>query len=67
MDRKNRIDMKFKYCLKMRLDLKIQDKSLKETKRVSSSATHQGKFNFTKIKLFHNFSKNIAHIFESLS
>ena len=51
----------------MRLNLKLQDKSLKETKRVSSLVNQQGKFHFTKNKLFHNFSKDIAYIFESLS
>ena len=56
----------FKYYLKMRLDLKKQDKSLKEMKRVSSLVNRQGKFHFTKNELFHNFCKDIAHIFESL-
>ena len=40
----------------MRLDRKIQDKSLKEMKR-------QGKSHFTKNGLFHNFCKDITHIF----
>ena len=31
---KNRESMKFKYCLKMRLHLKIQDNLLKEMRRV---------------------------------
>ena len=51
----------------MRLDLKIQDKPLKEMKRVSSLANRQGRFHFTKIELFHNFCEDITHIFESLS
>ena len=37
----------------MGLDIKIPDKSLKETKHVSST----GKFHFTKNWLFHNFCK----------
>ena len=45
----------------MRLDLKIQDKYLKELKRVSSY------LHFTKNGLFHNFCKDVAHIFEGLS
>ena len=49
----------------MRLDPKIQDKSLKEMKRVSSLINRQGKF--TKNELFHNFCKDIVHIFESPS
>ena len=49
----------------MCLDLKMQDKSLKEMKRVSSLVNRQGKFHFTKNELFHNFCKDIAHIFES--
>ena len=49
----------------MRLDLKIQDKSLKEMKRVSSLVNRQGKFHFTKNEIFRNFCKDIAHIFES--
>ena len=49
----------------MRLDPKIQDKSLKEMKRVSSLTNRQGKF--TKNELFHNFFKDIVHIFESPS
>ena len=40
----------------MRLDLKIQDKSLIEMKQ-------QGIFNFTKNGIFHNFCKDITHIF----
>ena len=51
----------------MCLDLKMQDKSLKEMKRVSSLVNRQGKFHFTKNELFHNFCKGIAPIFESLS
>ena len=51
----------------MRLDLKIEDKSLKEMKRVSSLVNRQGKIHFTKNGLFHNFCKDIANIFESLS
>ena len=51
----------------MRLDSKIRGKSLKEMKRVSSLVNQQGKFHFTKNELFHNFCKDIAHIFESLS
>ena len=51
----------------MRLDLKIQDKYLKEMKRVSSLVNRQDKFPFTKNKLFHNFCKDTAHIFEGLS
>ena len=39
----------------MHLDLKIQQKIL------------GGKFHFTKNALFHNFCKNVAQIFESLS
>ena len=50
----------------MRLDLKIQDKSLKEMKRVSALVNRQNKFNFSKNELFHNFCKDITHIFESL-
>ena len=46
----------------MCLDLKMQDKSLKEMKRVSSLVNRQGKFHFTKNELFHNFCKDIAHI-----
>ena len=46
----------------MRSDLKIQGKSLKETKRGSSLVDRQGKFHFTKNELFHNFCKDIAHI-----
>ena len=57
----------FTYCLKLRLDLKIQDKSLKVMKPVFSLVNRQGKFHFTKNELFHNFCKDIAHIFESLS
>ena len=49
----------------MCLDLKMQDKSLKEMKRVSSLVNRQGKFHFTKNELFHNFCKDIALIFES--
>ena len=49
----------------MRLDLKIQDKSLKEMKRVSSLVNRRGKFDFTKSGHFHNFCKGIAHIFGS--
>ena len=48
----------------MCLDLKMQDKSLKEMKRVSSLVNRQGKFHFTKNELFHNVCKDIAHIFE---
>ena len=51
----------------MRLDLKVQDKTLKEMKRVSSLLNQQGKFDFTKNELFHNFCKDIAHSFESFS
>ena len=51
----------------MRLDLKIQDKTLKKMKRVSSLVNRQGKFHLTKNELFHNFCKGIAHIFDSLS
>ena len=51
----------------MRLDLKIQDKFLKEMKRVSALVNRQGKFHFTKNEFFHNFCKDIAHIFGSLS
>ena len=51
----------------MRLDLTIQDKILKEMKHVSSLVNRQGKFHFTKNELFHNFCKDMAHIFESLS
>ena len=51
----------------MRLDLKMQDKSLKEMKRVSSLVNRQDKFHFTKNGSFYNFCKDIAHIFESLS
>ena len=51
----------------MGLDLQIQDKSLKEMKCVSLLVNRQGKFHFTKNELFHNFCKDIAHIFESLS
>ena len=51
----------------MRLDLKIQGKSLKEMKRVSSLENRQDKFHFTKNKLCHNFCKNIAHMLESFS
>ena len=47
----------------MRVDL--QDKSLKEMKPVSSFVNQQGKFHFTKNERFHNFCKDIAHIFES--
>ena len=47
----------------MHLDLKIQDKSLKEMKHVSSLVNRQGKFHFTKNELFHNFWKDIAHTF----
>ena len=49
----------------MRLDLKIQDKFLKEMKRFSALVNRQGKFHFTKNEFFHNFCKDIAHIFES--
>ena len=51
----------------MRLDLKIKDKSLKEMKRVSSLVNREGKFHFTKNEFSHSFSKDIAHIFVSLS
>ena len=51
----------------MRLDFKIQDKSLKEMKRVSLLVNRQGKFHFTKYEFFHNFYEDIADIFESLS
>ena len=51
----------------MRLDLTIQDKILKEMKHGSSLVNRQGKFHFTKNELFHNFCKDMAHIFESLS
>ena len=50
----------------MRLDLKIQDKSLKDMKSISSLVNRQGKFHFTKNELYYNFCKDIAHIFESL-
>ena len=43
----------------MRLDLTIQDKILKGMKHVSSLVNRQGKFHFTKNKLFHNFCKDI--------
>ena len=51
----------------MRLDLKMQDKSLKEMKRVSSLVNRQDKFHFTKNGLFHNFWKDITHIFKGFS
>ena len=51
----------------MRLDLKIQDKSLKEMRRVSSLANRQGRFNFTKNGLFHNFCKDISYTYDGLS
>ena len=51
----------------MCLDLKIKDKSLREMKRVSSLVNRQRKFHFTKNEHFHNFCKDTAHIFESLS
>ena len=51
----------------MSLDLKIQYKSLKEMKRISSLVNQQGKFLFTKNEFFYNFYKDIAHIFENLS
>ena len=51
----------------MRLDLKIQDKYLKEMKHVSKSVNQQGEFDFTENELFRNFYKDISHIFESLS
>ena len=47
----------------MRLYLKIQDKYLKEMKRVSSLVNRQDEFLFTKNELFDNFCKDIAHIF----
>ena len=47
----------------MGLDLQIQDKSLKEMKCVSLLVNRQGKFHFTKNELFHNFCKDIVHIF----
>ena len=43
----------------MRLDLTIQDKILKGMKHVSSLVNRQGKFHFTKNKLFPNFCKDI--------
>ena len=49
----------------MRLDLKIQGKSLKVMKRISSLVKRQGKFDFTKNELFHNSCKDFSHIFES--
>ena len=48
----------------MRLDLKIQDKSLKLMKRVSSLVNRKGKFHFTKNGPSH---KDTVHIFESIS
>ena len=52
----------------MRFDaLKTQGKSLKEMKRFCSLVNQQGKFHFTKNELFHNFWRNTAHIFNSLS
>ena len=51
----------------MRLDIKIKDKPLKEMKHVSLLVNRQGKFDFTENGLFHNFCKDVAHIFESLS
>ena len=47
----------------MRLDLKIQGKSLKKMKRVSALVNRQSKFHFTENELFHNFCKDITHIF----
>ena len=44
------------------LDLNIQGKSLKEMKRVSSLANRQGKLNFTKNELFHNFARSLSII-----
>ena len=49
----------------MRLDVKMQDKSLKEIKCVSSPVNQQSKFDFTKHGFFHNICNDIAHIFES--
>ena len=51
----------------MRLGLKIQDKPLKEMKRVSSLVNRQSKSHFTKNEFLHNFCQDIAHIFEILS
>ena len=51
----------------MRLDLKIQDKTLKGMKSVSSLVNRQGKLYIAKNELFHNFCKGIVHSFESLS
>ena len=43
----------------MCLDLKIQDKSLKEMKRVSSLVDRQGKFHFTKNEFFTIFARTL--------
>ena len=47
----------------MRLGLKMQDKSLKEMKRVSSLVNWQGKFYFTKNELFLQFFARALPIF----
>ena len=46
----------------MRVDLKIQDKSLKEMKRFSSLGNRQGKFHFTK-NIFFTIFVRILPIF----
>ena len=51
----------------MLLDLKVQDKCLKEMKHISSLVNRQDKFHFTKKELFHNSCRDIANIFQSLS
>ena len=53
--------------MKMRLDLKIQDKSLKEMNRVSSLVKRQGKFHFTKYEFFHNFYEDILRVFPNFT
>ena len=46
----------------MRLDLKIEDKSLKEIKRISSLVNQQGEFHSIKNGLFTIFARTL-HIF----
>ena len=53
----------FTYCLKMRLDLKVHEKSLKEMKRIYLLPNRQGKFHFTKNNFFFTIFARTLPIF----
>ena len=51
----------------MHLDLKIQGKSLKEMKRLSSLVNRQGKFHFTKMNFFTILQGHCPYVYRGVS